>query len=143
MPSLEKVLTKSGFKALLPEIFPLSSKFKLNFFFIHESIRKFPGPESNPNTFFPLFDKKDMLDIIGLSDELEARERTCDLNVDNTTHYHIDFDLNIGLTDNQIKFLEKYVKPNEKIQTLTFQAARDCEEVEKKDNKYFPKSNLS
>ena len=84
--------------------------------------------------------KKDMLEIVELSDELEARERTCDLNVDNTTHYHIDFDLNIGLTDNQIKFLEKYVKPNEKIQTLTFQAARDCEEVELKDNKYFPKS---
>ncbi len=84
--------------------------------------------------------KNNVLDISKLSDELEARERTCDLKIENTTHYHIDFDLNIGLNDNQLKFLENYVKPNEQIQTLTFQAARDCEQIEEKDKKYFPKS---
>ena len=81
-------------------------------------------------------------EIVNLSDELEARERTCDLNINNTTHYHIDFDLNIGLEEHQLDFLENYVKPNECIQTLTFQAARDCKKVEVKNNQYFPKSNV-
>ena len=79
-------------------------------------------------------------EISEISDELEARERTCEINLDNTTHYHIDFDLNIGLTQSQIDFLNSYVKPRENIQTLTFQAARDCNEVSLKGNKYFPKS---
>ena len=34
--------------------------------------------------------------IVAASDFLEARERTADLRLDNTTHYHIDFDLNLG-----------------------------------------------
>lgn len=79
-------------------------------------------------------------DISYLSDELEARERTCELNFKKTTHYHIDFDLNIGLNNNQIEFLERYVKPRENIKTLTFQAARDCNEVILKNNKYHPNS---
>ena len=44
-------------------------------------------------------------DIISCSDALEARERTATLNFPSTTHYHIDFDLNIGLTSPQIDFL--------------------------------------
>ena len=85
-------------------------------------------------------DKYDGKKLASLSDELEARERTCDLNFPNTTHYHIDFDVNIGLTNDQIVFLENHVKPRENIHTLTFQAARDCQEVELRDNRYFPKS---
>ena len=85
-------------------------------------------------------DSKLAEDISNLSDELEARERTCELNLNKTTHYHIDFDLNIGLSKNQIEFLEKYVKPRENIKTLTFQAARDCNEVILKNNKYQPNS---
>ena len=78
--------------------------------------------------------------IIDISDELEARERTCHLNLKNTTHYHIDFDLNIGLSNDQIEFLIKHVKPRENIHTLTFQAARDCQEVKLLNNKYYPVS---
>tara|TARA_B100001989_G_C24549887_1_gene473583 strand:+ start:672 stop:1463 length:792 start_codon:yes stop_codon:yes gene_type:complete len=78
--------------------------------------------------------------IIDISDELEARERTCHLNLKNTTHYHIDFDLNIGLSNDQIEFLIKHVKPRENIHTLTFQAARDCEEVKLLNKKYHPVS---
>lgn len=80
-------------------------------------------------------------EIIKLSDEFEARERTRNLNIKLTTHYHIDFDLNIGLEEDQLDFLKGYVKPNEHIETLTFQAARDCEKVEVKNLQYFPKSN--
>ena len=68
----------------------------------------------------------DVTDICNLSDQLEARERTCELELDNTTHYHIDFDLNLGLSKKQLDFLEKHVKNRESIQTLTFQASRDC-----------------
>ena len=78
--------------------------------------------------------------ISDLSDELEARERTYNLKLDNTTHYHIDFDINIGITKDQIDFLYNHVKPRENIQTLTFQAARDCEEIFIKNKKYFPNS---
>tara|TARA_Y100000589_G_scaffold331285_1_gene384157 strand:- start:107 stop:892 length:786 start_codon:yes stop_codon:yes gene_type:complete len=88
-----------------------------------------------------IFNESDLADdILNLSDELEARERTCELNLNKTTHYHIDFDLNIGLTKNQTEFLENYVKPRENINTLTFQAARDCNEVILKNNKYHPNS---
>ena len=38
------------------------------------------------------------------SDYLEARERTSHLRFANTTHYHIDFDINIGLDQNQLDF---------------------------------------
>ena len=60
-----------------------------------------------------LFAEKDSSssDIIACSDALEARERTAKLNFSPTTHYHIDFDLNIGLTSTQIDFLSNYVKP--------------------------------
>ena len=44
-------------------------------------------------------------DITNLSDGLEARERTCELKLNKTTHYHIDFDLNLGLSEKQIQFL--------------------------------------
>lgn len=80
-------------------------------------------------------------DITNLSDALEARERTCELKLSKTTHYHIDFDLNIGLSNNQIEFLEQHVKPRENIKTLTFQAARDCNEVILKNNQYHPNSS--
>ena len=59
-------------------------------------------------------------DITNLSDGLEARERTCELKLNKTTHYHIDFDLNIGLSNNQIEFLEQHVKPRENIKHLPF-----------------------
>ena len=88
-----------------------------------------------------IFKEKDLAeDILNLSDALEARERTCELNLNKTTHYHIDFDLNIGLNNNQIEFLEKHVKPRENIKTLTFQAARDCNHVILKNNMYYPNS---
>ena len=85
-------------------------------------------------------DSKLAEEISNLSDALEARERTCELNLNKTTHYHIDFDLNIGLNNNQIEFLEKHVKPRENIKTLTFQAARDCNHVILKNNMYYPNS---
>ena len=80
--------------------------------------------------------------IIDLSDELEARERTCEMRLPKTSHYHIDFDLNIGLTDSQILFLEREVKPRENIRTLTFQASKDCEKVNVSDGKYVPASRI-
>ena len=64
--------------------------------------------------------------IANYSDELEARERTCDLNLKNTTHYHIDFDLNLGISQAQQEFLSEKVAPREEIKTLTFQMSRDC-----------------
>ena len=79
-------------------------------------------------------------DIANASDWLEARERTADLRIPNTTHYHIDFDLNIGISNKQIDFLIEHVKGRDEITTLTFQAARDCELVKIKDGMYFPAS---
>lgn len=80
--------------------------------------------------------------IIDNSNFLEARERTCQLNFPNTTHYHIDFDLNIGITEKQTEFLKKHVKPREEIRTLTFQAARDCKKIKIRDGVYFPDSEI-
>ena len=87
-------------------------------------------------------DRKNAELIMKHSDFLEARERTCDLFFPNTTHYHIDFDLNVGLTEKQIQFLVNFVKPREEIQTLTFQAARDCEKIKVKDGIYYPNSQV-
>ena len=80
--------------------------------------------------------------IIDFSDQLEARERTCKLRLPKTTHYHIDFDLNLGLTDDHILFLEREVKPREEIKTLTFQASKDCEKVKISDGRYIPASRI-
>ena len=80
--------------------------------------------------------------IINNTDYLEARERTCDLFFPKTTHYHIDFDLNIGISDKQIQFLKDHVKPREEIQNITFQAARDCENINIKEGIYYPASEL-
>ena len=87
-------------------------------------------------------DEKNAELIMRHSDSLEARERTCELFFSKTTHYHIDFDLNIGLTEKQIQFLVDFVKPREEIQTLTFQAARDCEKINIKDGIYYPNSEV-
>jgi len=87
-------------------------------------------------------DKNSAEDIIANSDFLEARERTAQLDFKSTTHYHIDFDLNIGLTEKQIEFLEIYVKPRENIRTLTFQASRDCEKTIIKEGVYYPDSKI-
>ena len=65
-------------------------------------------------------DRKNAELIMKHSDFLEARERTSDLFFPNTTHYHIDFDLNVGLTEKQIQFLVNFVKPREEINTLPF-----------------------
>ena len=59
-------------------------------------------------------------EICTLSTSLEARERTSKLRLPKTTHYHIDFDLNIGLTEDNINFLKNEVKDRQGIHTLTF-----------------------
>lgn len=74
--------------------------------------------------------------ILENSDELEARERTCNLRLKNTTHYHIDFDLNLEITQQQQEFLAKEVAPREYIKTLTFQMSRDCVESSLIDGQY-------
>tara|TARA_A100001388_G_C28757022_1_gene495522 strand:+ start:1190 stop:1984 length:795 start_codon:yes stop_codon:yes gene_type:complete len=86
--------------------------------------------------------KKDAQNISKVSDFLEARERTCNLKFKNTTHYHIDFDLNIGLSDKELQFLKDHVYPREEIQILTFQASRDSEKVKIKNGMFFPDSNI-
>ena len=57
-------------------------------------------------------------DICSLSTALEARERTSKLRLPNTTHYHIDFDLNLGLTEENISFLRNEVKDRRKYKLL-------------------------
>ncbi len=76
--------------------------------------------------------------ISELSDELEARERTCNLRFKNTTHYHIDFDINLGLSEKQIEFLKLHVKNRDDIQVLTFQATRDFENAKIINGMYTP-----
>ena len=87
-------------------------------------------------------DHKSFEPIARVSDELEARERTSKIRLERTTHYHIDFDLNIGLTDNQKDFLRTEVAPREEIHTLTFQASKDCEEAVVIDGVYQPRSRV-
>ena len=90
-----------------------------------------------------LFNKyEDAIQIAKYSDELEARERTCELRFSNTTHYHIDFDLNLGLKEKQIEFLNSHVKSRPEIETLTFQLTRDTEEYTLLNGKYFPKGSF-
>ncbi len=90
-----------------------------------------------------LFEKeKDSIDIMQNSDYLEARERTCTLRFPNTTHYHIDFDLNLGLSDKQIDFLQKHVRDRDYITHLTFQASKDCREIIFKDGIAHPVSKI-
>ncbi len=84
----------------------------------------------------------DAQQIIDVSDSLEARERTCNYNFKDTTHYHIDFDLNLGLTDKQEKFLFDHVRPREYIKTLTFQAAKDCLKASLMNGMYVPISPI-
>ena len=86
--------------------------------------------------------KKEAQRISEVSDFLEARERTCDLKFKNTTHYHIDFDLNLGLSNQQLQFLKDYVYPRDEIRVITFQASRDCVKVNLKDGMFFPDSNI-
>ncbi len=76
------------------------------------------------------------------SDSLEARERTATLNFANTTHYHIDFDLNLGLNEEEKDFLIEHVKHREEISTLTFQAARDCHKSKISDGMYLIASTI-
>ena len=80
--------------------------------------------------------------ISEVSDFLEARERTCTLRFKNTTHYHIDFDLNLGLSDQQLQFLKDHVYPRDEIRVITFQAARDSVKVKLKNGLFFPDSNI-
>ena len=86
--------------------------------------------------------ENDAKKIIEVSDFLEARERTCKLKLKNTTHYHIDFDLNLGITEKQLQFLEEYVYPREEIRVITFQASRDSEKVKLKNGIFLPDSNI-
>lgn len=85
-------------------------------------------------------DQKNANNIIGVSDFLEARERTAELRFNKTTHYHIDFDLNLGLSEKQIQFLIDHVKPREEIKFITFQASKDCEKIKIKNGIYYPNS---
>lgn len=82
---------------------------------------------------------EDGISIGKYSDHLEARERTSDLRFSNTTHYHIDFDLNLGLTDDQKEFLSSKVKLRPEIHTLTFQITRDTEDFSIFEGKFYPK----
>ena len=79
-------------------------------------------------------------EICTLSTSLEARERTSKLRLPKTTHYHIDFDLNIGLTEDNINFLKNEVKDRQGIHTLTFQISRDSEKVQIKKGMFYPES---
>lgn len=87
-------------------------------------------------------DKANAEMIANNSDYLEAREITAKSFFKNTTHYHIDFDLNLGFTNQQINFLKESVKPREEILTLTFQASKDCDKVLIEDAKYKPNSRI-
>ena len=78
--------------------------------------------------------------ISASSDYLEARERTAQLRLSNTSHYHIDFDLNLGITEEQKTFLHLHVKDRSNITHLTFQAARDCHDADLINGMYMPKS---
>jgi len=90
-----------------------------------------------------LFKDRSSADFISKnSDFLEAREITSQISFKNTTHYHIDFDLNLGFTKDQINFLEERVKPRDEILTLTFQASKDCEKVLIEDGIYKPNSRI-
>jgi len=76
--------------------------------------------------------------ISHVSDGLEARERTCNLRFKKTSHYHIDFDLNLGLTEKQKDFLICHVKDRDDIKVLTFQATKDFEKTTIKNGMYHP-----
>tara|TARA_B100000989_G_C19477448_1_gene443584 strand:+ start:295 stop:1092 length:798 start_codon:yes stop_codon:yes gene_type:complete len=84
----------------------------------------------------------DANDIEEFSDELEARERTANLRFKNTTHYHIDFDLNLGISHDQKDFLKEHVKNRDEIKTLTFQLTRDTENFSISKGRYLPKGPL-
>lgn len=88
-----------------------------------------------------LFKTEELTDeICRLSTTLEARERTSSLRLPKTTHYHIDFDLNIGLTEENIDFLKREVKDRHEIHTLTFQISKDSENVLTKNGIFHPES---
>ena len=88
-----------------------------------------------------LFRADELTNEIGtLSTSLEARERTSKLRLPKTTHYHIDFDLNIGLTEDNINFLKNEVKDWQGIHTLTFQISKDSEKVQIKKGMFYPES---
>lgn len=87
-------------------------------------------------------DAKYAQSISEVSDLLEARERTCKLKFKNTTHYHIDFDLNLGISEKQFQFLKDHVSQRDEIRTVTFQAARDSEKVKLKNGVYYPDSRI-
>ena len=80
--------------------------------------------------------------IIACSDVLEGRERTITKKFDNTTHFHIDFDLNIGITDGQLSFLNEHISSRSNVDVITFQVARDCEKVKLSNNMYYPESPI-
>lgn len=80
--------------------------------------------------------------IIDRSDYLEGRERTVALNLPNTTHFHIDFNLNHGLNEQQLEFLKDNLRDRNDLRVVTFQAATDCEHYTIKDGLCYPASNL-
>ena len=80
--------------------------------------------------------------LLELSDYLEGRERTIELKFPSTSHFHIDFNINIGLSDKQLSFLSTEIAPREGLQCITFQAATDCEDFIIKDGLPFPNSPI-
>ena len=80
--------------------------------------------------------------IASASDYLEGRERTITKRFSKTSHYHIDFDLNIGLSDEQLDFLARHIAEKEEAQVVTFQVARDCERVQLLNGAYQPTSQV-
>lgn len=57
-----------------------------------------------------------------------------------TTHFHIDFNLNHGLTDSHLNFLKDNVRNRPDLRVLTFQAATDCATFTIKNNLCYPAS---
>ena len=86
--------------------------------------------------------ESDAQNIEEFSDALEARERTATLRFQNTTHYHIDFDLNLGIKDYQKDFLYEHVKNRDEIKTITFQLTRDTEDFTLSNGRFLPKGPL-
>ena len=64
------------------------------------------------------------------------------MRLEKTSHYHIDFDLNLGLSNDQILFLKQEVAPRDEITTLSFQITRDCKEAKMKDGCFMPAGKL-
>ena len=64
------------------------------------------------------------------------------MRLEKTSHYHIDFDLNLGLSNDQILFLKQEVATRDEITNLSFQITRDCKEAKMKEGCFLPVGEL-